>query len=89
VKSIRRIAIIFAVLSSVYWIAISGFISMIWTVAEINVAPYWLVALFNFVPAAIYAVAALKFCHWFARRILRQAKNELSHNVQKNTNSQS
>jgi hypothetical protein len=52
--------------------------AMIWPLAGKDVAPYWLVGLFNFVPAAIYAVAALTFCHWFARRIVQQEKNRLS-----------
>jgi hypothetical protein len=78
VKSIRLIAIIYAVISSAYWSAIAGFVGKLLPAVGNDDVPYWLVGLINFVPAALYAVATLLFCHWFARRILRQEKNRSS-----------
>ncbi len=78
-KSIRLIVIIFAVISSAYWSTIAGFVGALLPAAGISTdVPYWLVGLINFVPAALYAVGTILFCHWFARRILRQEKNRSS-----------
>lgn len=74
---IRRPAILFAVASAIYWQGVAAFIGIINPLAGKDVAPFWMVALANIVPAALYAVSALIFCHWLARRVLRQISKEV------------
>ncbi|MCP3729031.1 hypothetical protein M9978_01180 [Sphingomonas sp. MG17] len=71
---IRRPAILFAILSAIYWQLVAGFIGLINPLAGKDVAPFWMVALANIVPPTLYAVVTLIFCHWLARRVQRQAQ---------------
>ena len=71
---IRRPAILFAIISAIYWQGVAGFIGIINPLAGKDVPPFWMVAFANIVPAALYAVVTLVFCHWLARRVLRQAQ---------------
>ncbi len=71
---IRRASIFFALGSAIYWEAVSAFLGIINPLAGLDVAPYWMVALANSAPAALYAAIALIFCHWLARRVIRQAQ---------------
>ena len=65
---IRRRAILFALLSAIYWIGVTE----LWrTVTFVNYA-YGIVALASTLPAILYALAALWFCGWLARRIVKQ-----------------
>lgn len=77
---IRRIALIFAVVSAVYWSGISGLLAIVFSLAGKDVAPLWMVTLINFLSAAIYALAALFFCHWFARHISKRLR--VSHPIE-------
>ncbi len=70
--SIRRPAIIFAVLSSFYWVLVADLIGVLAPLGGFDKQPYWKVALASFLPAALYAVATLYFIHWLVRRALRQ-----------------
>ena len=69
---IRRPSIFFALGSAIYWEIVADFIHATNSVAGHYVAPFWLVALVNIVPATLYAVVTLFFCHWLARRVVRQ-----------------
>ena len=71
---IRRPAIFFALGSAVYWELVADLLRATNSVAGHSVAPYWLVLVINVVPAALYAAVALFFCHWLARRVLRQTQ---------------
>ncbi|MBI0474266.1 hypothetical protein D9601_02660 [Sphingomonas sp. MA1305] len=71
---VRRPAIVFAIGSAIYWQIIADFLSQVNFVAGVSDVPYWEAALLNVVPALVYAVIALWFCHWLARRVLKQAK---------------
>ncbi|QGP78383.1 hypothetical protein [Sphingobium sp. CAP-1] len=71
---IRRVAILFALGSAIYWEGMVALIGLINPLAGLDVAPYWLVVLMNVGPACIYAIVTLIFCHWLARRVLRQAQ---------------
>jgi hypothetical protein len=71
---IRRPTILFAIISAIYWQGIAAFIGIINPLAGKAVAPFWMVALANIVPTAFYAIVALIFCHWLARRVLRQTQ---------------
>ena len=71
---VRRPAIIFALLSALYWALVSDLSSSLHAMdvaSRSHVPPYedWLI---NGLPALIYAVACLFFCHWLARRVARQ-----------------
>ncbi|TPG56085.1 hypothetical protein EAH76_00445 [Sphingomonas glacialis] len=68
---VRRPAILFAIGSAIYWESVAAFLSMMNPLAGHNVAPFWMVAMANCLPAALYAVITLFFCHWLARRIVR------------------
>ena len=70
--AVRRLSILFAVLSAVYWEGIAWFLSIINPLSGINAAPYWMVMLANSMPATVYAVATLIFCHWLVRRVVKQ-----------------
>ena len=71
---IRRASISFAIGSAIYWEAMSALFGLINPLAGLDVAPYWVVALANGVPAALYGIIALVFCHWLAGRVVRQAQ---------------
>ena len=69
---VRRPAILFALFSAIYGMMVQG----IWQVAFLGLAPshpqpfpIWLV---TSLPAIVYAVICLLFCHWLARRVARQ-----------------
>ena len=72
--NIRRPAIFFALGSSVYWVIVSAIVGAINSVAGHDVAPYWMVAFTNTLPGLIYVVVTLFFCHWLARRVVRQVQ---------------
>jgi len=71
---VRRPSILFALGSTIYWQVVAALVGLVNPLAGLDVAPYWMVVLVNFVPAAIFAVITLTFCHWLARRVLRQAQ---------------
>lgn len=73
-KGIRRPAIIFAILSAIYWNIVSSFNAMLFTQGGKDIVPFWALGLSAFIPLAIYAVICLLFFHWFARRMFKQAK---------------
>ncbi|MES1984655.1 MAG: hypothetical protein V4461_06835 [Pseudomonadota bacterium] len=66
-------SILFALVSAIYWEGMAALIGLINPLVGLDVAPYWLVVLVNVVPGAVYAIITLIFCHWLARRVLRQA----------------
>jgi len=65
---VRRPALIFALASAVYWAGVTG----LWSTITLLNYPYWLVVLTSTLPAMLYALAALWFCGWLARRVVRQ-----------------
>ena len=71
---IRRPAMAFAVLSALYWALISD----LWrslrgvNLTDGSLQPIYEDWLLNGLPAIIYAVVCLLFCHWLARRVARQ-----------------
>ena len=69
----RKVAILFAIGSTIYWQAVTALLSVINPIAGVDAAPYWLTALANVIPALLYAVFALWFCHRLARSVLKQA----------------
>ncbi|RHW19131.1 hypothetical protein D1610_03170 [Sphingomonas gilva] len=71
---IRRASILFALGSAIYWYGVAAFVGIISPLGGLDVAPYWMVALASVGPAALYAIITLLFCHWLARRVLRQAQ---------------
>lgn len=73
-RGVRRPALLFALGSAIYWQCVVWFIGLINPLAGTEVAPLWLMALANFGSAAVYAVAALTFCHRLARRAIKQAQ---------------
>ena len=75
--SVRRAAILFAIVSTVYWQGAAWFLSQINPLAGIDILPLLLVAAINVGTATLYAVVTLLFCHWLARRVLRQAQQKL------------
>jgi hypothetical protein len=70
---IRRPAILFAILSSIYWFLVSDLIGVASPLGGFGQQPYWKVALASVIPAVLYAIATLYFCHWLVRRALRGA----------------
>jgi hypothetical protein len=71
---IRRPAIAFALLSAIYWALVSDLGRSLRGVhltggALQPIYEDWFV---NGLPAIIYAVVCLLFCHWLARRVARQ-----------------
>jgi hypothetical protein len=72
---VRRPAIIFAVLSAIFWVVVSDLAVSIGGVdRDVYHRPpshveTWLV---SGLPAIVYAVACVFFCHWLARRVVRQ-----------------
>ena len=71
---IRRPAIAFALLSAFYWAIFSDLGSSVratYTASRSHMPLYedWLL---NGLPAIVYAVVCLLFCHWLARRVARQ-----------------
>ena len=71
---VRRPAIIFALLSAIYWALVSDVGRSLYGVNLTDGAlqPIYEDWLVNGLPAVIYAVACLLFCHWLARRVARQ-----------------
>jgi len=65
---IRRPTIAFALLSAIYWMGVTG----LWETITLLNSPRWLVMLTTSLPAMLYAVIALWFCSWLARRVMRQ-----------------
>ena len=65
---IRRAAIGFALLSTLYWLGVTG----LWQLITLLNYPYWLVAITGTLPPMIYAVCTLWFCGRLARSVLRQ-----------------
>ena len=68
---IRRAAILFAVFSAIYWVLVSDLVGVASPLGGFGKQPYWAVALASMLPAIVYAIITLYFCHWFARRIIR------------------
>lgn len=72
---VRGIAIAFSLASTIFWFVVQG----LWSVSLLSVLeggppfPYWLSVIVSTAPPAVYAIAALIFCRWLARRIARQA----------------
>lgn len=71
---VRRPAIVFALLSALYWALFSDLSSSLHAMnaASGSHVPLYEDWLINGLPAIIYAVACLLFCHWLARRVARQ-----------------
>ncbi|MEO7691366.1 MAG: hypothetical protein ABIS51_18935 [Sphingomonas sp.] len=71
---IRRPAIAFALLSAIFWALSSDLGSSVRAMyaADRTHMPVYEDWLFNGLPAIVYAVACLLFCHWLARRVARQ-----------------
>ena len=76
-RGIRRLAILFAIASTMHWQAIAWFVGLINPLAGAYVAPYSTVALAKIGSAVSYAVATLFFCHWLARRVAKQVQTRL------------
>ncbi len=70
---VRKAAILFAIGSTIYWEIVAGLLSQVNPLAGISDVPFWLAGLINMASAMVYAVIALWFCHWLARRIVKQA----------------
>ena len=79
VVRIRRAAILFAVCSAAFWEGIAAFWATINSLAGIDDLPYWMAAIANVIPASLYAVITLVFCHWLARRLVRQLNQAKGH----------
>jgi len=71
---VRRPATIFALLSAIYWALVSDLGRSLRGVNLTDGAlqPLYEDWLVNGLPAIIYAVVCLLFCHWLARRVARQ-----------------
>ena len=65
---IRRPAVLFALLSAMYWVLVKD----LWSGVTFLHYPYWQVVLAGTLPAMLYALVALWFCGWLARRVVRQ-----------------
>jgi len=65
---IRRPAVLFALLSAAYWAGVAE----LWNTITFLYFDYWAVLLASTLPAMLYAVVALWFCSWLARRAIRQ-----------------
>ena len=65
---IRRPAVLFALLSAFYWAGVTE----LWRTVTFVRYDYWAVLLASTLPAMLYALAALWFCGWLARRVIRQ-----------------
>jgi len=61
---------LFALSSAFYWAGVSA----LWGGVTFLHYSYWVVVVASTVPAMLYALAALWFCGWLARRVLRQVK---------------
>ena len=69
---IRWPAIAFAVGSALYWFTIAPMVIVAITLAGGSRAVVPMMMAANVVVTAIYAVVTVTFCHWFARRIVKQ-----------------
>ena len=67
---VRRPAVAFALLSAIYWGGVTG----LWSTITLLHYPYWLVVLTTTLPAMLYALIALWFCGWLARRVIGQMR---------------
>jgi hypothetical protein len=70
---VRRPAIVFSLLSTIYWFLVADLIGVASPLGGLDKQAYWKVALASFLPGALYAVATLYFCHWLVRRTARKA----------------
>lgn len=72
--NIRKVAIGFALLSTLYWMVVQG----LWRHAIDGSGPesMWLQWLFGAVPPMVYAVFCLFFCHRLARAMGVQARRD-------------
>jgi len=75
---LRRAAIIFALTSTIYWVAVQGLWSIVYLspLGETKEVPYWLSAIVSVTPPMIYAAITLWFCYWIARYVARQLGNK-------------
>lgn len=73
--NIRRVAIGFALLSTVYWMVVQGLWSYV--MDGPGAAPMWQQWLFGAVPPMIYAVLCLIFCHRMARAMGLAARRDM------------
>ena len=65
---IRRPAVLFALLSALYWLGVTEF----WMTVTFLHYDDWAGLLASTLPAMVYAVATLWFCGWLARRVVKQ-----------------
>jgi len=65
---IRRPVVLFALLSTFYWAGVTE----LWRTVTFLHFEYWAVLLAGTLPAMLYGVAALWFCGWLARRVIKQ-----------------
>ena len=71
---VRAPALTFALLSNIYWIGVQGFWMVLTTAYGLQFPsklPYYATWLLSAGPPVIYALACVTFCHWFARRMVR------------------
>jgi len=73
--NIRKVAIGFALLSTLYWMVVQG----VWSYAidGPGAEPMWQQWLFGAVPPMIYAVLCLIFCHRLARAMGLAARRDM------------
>ncbi|MDB5703104.1 MAG: hypothetical protein JWN66_220 [Sphingomonas bacterium] len=72
--NIRRPAIVLSLLSAFYWLTFQSFGQFVFSsqTASHQHPDMWVVWLLTGLPAIVYAIACLLFCHWLARRVARQ-----------------
>ena len=71
--NIRRPAILFSLLSAFYWLTFQSFGQLVFSSRTASQRPdMWVVWLLTSLPAILYAIICLLFCHWLARRVARQ-----------------
>jgi hypothetical protein len=68
VITVRRPAVLFALVSAFYWEAVTE----LWRTITLLNYSYLEVLLVSTLPAMLYAAVALWFCGWLARRVIRQ-----------------
>lgn len=71
---VRVPALIFALLSTVYWAGVQGFWMILTTAYGLRFfeeLPYYATWLVTAGPMALYALVTVLFCHWFANRVTR------------------
>jgi hypothetical protein len=78
---IRRWSVGFALFSAIYWFAATGIslaVDDVSAMASHKPPSLWMVWLLQCVPAILYAVICVLFCHVFARRLIRQVQQSAS-----------